>query len=143
MRRALVLVISLVVFAVVNHVADAARTDGLWPVKKTVTITNRLPSKALLRVHCRSKNDDLGIRYLRYDESFHFKFRTDIFFRTLFYCSFEWPGSGRKHWYDIYNDWLDHCKHCKFVVKNYGVCKYNNRTYLYDKCFSWQNEIRH
>ncbi|CAI0559513.1 unnamed protein product [Linum tenue] len=123
-----------------NHVTEAARTDGFWPVKKTVTIANRLKSKATLKLHCRSRDDDLGVRYLRYDESYHFKFRTDIFFRTLFYCSFEWPGSGGKHWTNIYNDWNMNCRDCKFVIKTYGPCEYDPATYQYDRCDSWNNE---
>ncbi|CAI0559509.1 unnamed protein product [Linum tenue] len=142
MRRAILIVnvISMVIFTVVNDVAKAERTNGFFPIKKTVTITNALQSRAQVKLHCKSKDDDLGIRMLRYDDSFHFGFRPNIFFTTLFYCSFEWPGSGRVHWYDVYDDMAMNCINCKYLVKPFGLCKYNLQTHDYDKCEPWNNE---
>ncbi|CAI0396317.1 unnamed protein product [Linum tenue] len=146
MRRTILIinVIFLVVIATTGDVAKAEHEDGIFPLKKTVTITNTLESKAQLKLHCRSKDDDLGVRHLGYNQSSRFKFRTDIFFRTLFYCSFEWragvPGGGKVHWDEVYNDWEMNCIACKYIVKPFGLCKFNSQTHQYDKCGFWKNE---
>ncbi|CAI0559508.1 unnamed protein product [Linum tenue] len=76
---------------------------------------------------------------LRYDDSFHFGFRPNIFFTTLFYCSFEWPGSGRVHWFDIYTWHRDYerCSNCQWIVKESGPCFYDTATRMFDFCYQW------
>ncbi|CAI0436137.1 unnamed protein product [Linum tenue] len=143
MRRA-VLMITNVMFMVVvvtmNAAVEANRkdVDNVFPLKKIVIVRNRL--KAQVKVHCKSKDDDLGVRVLGYNESFHFKFWTALFFRTLFYCSFEWPGSNGIHWFDIYDDTRNHNdpKTIEWLVKPFGVCMYDIYSLRYDICTSWK-----
>ncbi|CAI0460532.1 unnamed protein product [Linum tenue] len=77
---------------------------------------------------------------LGHDESFHFTFRTTLFFRTLFYCSFEWPGSNGLHWYDIYDDMINHNdpSTLRWLIKPLGTCMWDKYTSLYDICDYWK-----
>lgn len=69
----------------------------------SVKITNRL-NHDLLETHCRSKDDDLGYKYLNPNDHIQWDFKLNIFGRTLFYCSF-WHGQAFKR-IDVYNEKL-------------------------------------
>ncbi|CAI0438039.1 unnamed protein product [Linum tenue] len=105
-----------------------------------VMIGNALGGSVQLKAHCKSKDDDLGVRVLGPGQDFHFRFWTSVFSTTLFKCSFEWPGSGKLHWYDVYNDKRDYwgCVNCKWIIKPFGICEFNVQTSAYDRCFSWK-----
>ncbi|KAF8015041.1 hypothetical protein BT93_H0742 [Corymbia citriodora subsp. variegata] len=66
-----------------------------------VLITNKLPGGVMLRVHCKSKDDDLGFRNIAPNQSWGFKFKPNGF-TTLFFCSMQWPGHF--HYFNVYND---------------------------------------
>ncbi|CAL1385875.1 unnamed protein product [Linum trigynum] len=109
---------------------------GGWWTKAMVRITNT--EGAMLKFHCKSKDDDLGVRVLGHRQSFQFEFNPNIFFKTLFYCSFEWQNGGGVHWFDIYvqtRDWL-HCKICEWEVKQSGPCRRTPADGSY-KCYNW------
>ncbi|KAF1894398.1 hypothetical protein Lal_00027095 [Lupinus albus] len=46
-----------------------------------VYIRNGLGNGTLLTYHCKSKDDDLGVRTLNYDEQFKFQFKPSFFWR--------------------------------------------------------------
>ncbi|KAF8016973.1 hypothetical protein BT93_H2234 [Corymbia citriodora subsp. variegata] len=60
--------------------------------KTTVVINNRWVGGwgTTLTVHCKSKDDHLGVHYIR--ESWSFSFTPNPFGRTLFFCGFSWPS---------------------------------------------------
>ncbi|CAI0377210.1 unnamed protein product [Linum tenue] len=140
----IVKVIFVVCTAIMNDVATAKadHADRILPLKKKMTVINGLEGNLQLTVHCKSKDDDLGVRVLGPGQSFYFKFWTCVFASTLFHCSFEWPGSGGIHRFDIYDDRHDYldCAYCERLVKPFGVCKYTGRTKKFDRCFHWKNE---
>jgi hypothetical protein len=59
-----------------------------------VTIGNNLADNLDLSVHCKSKDDDIGVHLLHHRDIFGWKFGNNYFGQTLFYCSFEWINSG-------------------------------------------------
>lgn len=95
-----------------------------------VVIVNELSDKLDLTVHCKSKDDDLGVQLLHHDKSFEFNFKNNIFGSTLFFCSFQWNGAF--HWFDIYKDSRDSCDGCKWVINNDGPCFFGTF-----KCYEW------
>lgn len=48
------------------------------------------PNKVPLIIHCKSKNDDLGIHYLMVGDVFQFHFKINIWYTTLFWCHMTW-----------------------------------------------------
>ncbi|XP_058221911.1 S-protein homolog 5-like [Rhododendron vialii] len=56
--------------------------------KSGVHIISGVPGA--LRVHCKSKDDDIGTHTLSNGEEFQWRFRPNIFRTTLFYCYFFW-----------------------------------------------------
>lgn len=72
--------------------------------KMTVHIMNGLPDNAdPLSFRCQSFDDDLGYHTLRVGEEFHWKFRNNFIYKTLFFCTFHWKDMSRR--IDVYNDW--------------------------------------
>nr|XP_004499252.1 S-protein homolog 5-like [Cicer arietinum] len=81
----------------------------------TVSITNKLQSRKDLTVHCKSADDDLGVRVLKFNHGFDWSFEYNVFGRTQFYCSFKWNG-GELKWYDIFIQRRDHCDNCMWSI---------------------------
>ena len=66
-----------------------------------VEIKNGLSPKSDLIVHCKSKDDGLGAKHLHNNDHFSFRFKENIYGRTLFFCGFTWRNEF--HWFTIYN----------------------------------------
>ncbi|XP_022138779.1 S-protein homolog 5 [Momordica charantia] len=108
--------------------------------RASVNITNILESHQQLTVHCKSKDDDLGFHQLPPLISYAFDFRPNVWISTLFFCSFQWPGSF--HYFEIYNQKRDEdlCTLCLWIVGEKGLCLYNSKTLKYDICYTWPSQ---
>lgn len=105
---------------------------------RQVRVTSELEGGKPLTVHCKSKDDDLGVHVLQPKGSYEFSFKPNFFTTsTLFFCSFEWPGAF--HWFDIYVDARDNkiCSKCHWVVYEDGPCMYNWSDQQYNICHTW------
>ena len=61
-----------------------------------VTINNKMNIGAIIIVHCKSKDNDLGRHFLAPTEGYRFSFHPNFFISTtLFFCQIEWPGNSR------------------------------------------------
>ncbi|PON66087.1 Self-incompatibility protein [Trema orientale] len=67
---------------------------GVYLWKTTVRIYNKLDNGLQLRVHCKSKDDDLGAHVLANDEFYEWKFRINFSGTTLFFCGLTWTGAS-------------------------------------------------
>uniref|UniRef100_A0A7N0TMZ3 S-protein homolog n=1 Tax=Kalanchoe fedtschenkoi TaxID=63787 RepID=A0A7N0TMZ3_KALFE len=127
-------VIAVVVIILISANFSQAGCHGLYP-KYTVEIINGIGPE--INVHCKSKDDDLGIHYIAPGQAYYFSFRPNFFGFTLFYCSANW--NGRTEYFDAFtsaddeacqnNDclcsWtLSPDKYC-FIGKYTGTPKYN------------------
>ncbi|KAK8508640.1 hypothetical protein V6N11_037600 [Hibiscus sabdariffa] len=112
----------------------AVSRAGLLPHKAQVLIYNYLGSGTDFIVHCKSKDDDLGIRHIAYGNYFQFNFRPSFFGNTLFFCSMQWNGTT--HWFDIYVQTRDQfiCDTCVWKVKTNGPCLFA----YYVTCYQWR-----
>ncbi|CAJ2670416.1 unnamed protein product [Trifolium pratense] len=102
----------------------------------TVTIINGVripPNPTTITVHCKSKDDDLGFHTLPYTGSYTFTFTPNIFYTTLFFCSFTWPGNPHRHYLDIYDDKHDNCNECVWHINLGGGCLNDH------KCGPWKS----
>ncbi|WCJ17898.1 hypothetical protein M5689_000283 [Euphorbia peplus] len=113
-----------------------SESEGIFPQKKTVKISNFLETNDDLSFHCKS-GDDLGNHTLQYGKSYQFSFKTKFIVKnTRFHCSFKWKNSNGDRWFDIYTDKRDEgkCDFCQWDVFTTGPCRYNR---LKSDCFPW------
>ncbi|KAL3724936.1 hypothetical protein ACJRO7_030013 [Eucalyptus globulus] len=119
--------IRLFVVFMIIPVLMRACSGGICLLGKTqVRIHNSLPEGITLTVHCKSKNDDLGVQQIPHGGTWKFHFRPNVFCKTLFFCSMQWPGQF--HRFDIYDGERDteRCEEsCKWDVKPTGPCLLN------------------
>ncbi|KAL8512860.1 hypothetical protein ACS0TY_019123 [Phlomoides rotata] len=68
----------------------AAKTSDKFCLngRYTVHVVNKLPDQ--MKVHCRSKDDDLEDHFLNPNEYYNFSFCDNILGRTLFSCQLWW-----------------------------------------------------
>lgn len=105
-----------------------------------VRVINTLSNGKSLQVHCKSKNDDLGVQQLKATGSFfEFKFRRTIF--TLFFCGFVFDN--KLFWFDIYVYYRDSFRctqNCWWQIKETGPCLLNHTTGHYNLCHHWNKD---
>ncbi|KAI3880739.1 hypothetical protein MKX03_016672 [Papaver bracteatum] len=103
--------------------------DGstIWS-KKTVTVKNDIDPKIVLKIHCRSSEDDLGEHTLYYKEFFLWKFNVNVLMTTTFSCDLSWHDPNKKKdqivkfiAYKARRDWKVHCLHdCSWSIRQDG-----------------------
>ncbi|KAG7550386.1 Plant self-incompatibility S1 [Arabidopsis thaliana x Arabidopsis arenosa] len=122
--------------------------DVNWSTIKTmVRITNRLGDGSTLNLHCKSSDDDLGLKILAPNSSWSFKFRpTIIVGSTIFSCHFTWPGQSKR--FNIYDDDRDGvrrgipCIYCIWDITKDGPCRFNESDHAFDICYDWNGNPR-
>ncbi|EYU39654.1 hypothetical protein MIMGU_mgv11b017487mg [Erythranthe guttata] len=83
----------LVVFANIYLMMFVNMTSGCGITEEyEVHVTNRLPSPQL-RLHCASKNDDLGYHNIDRDYDFNWRFCENWTGNTLFFCHLWWNNN--------------------------------------------------
>ncbi|KAK8589495.1 hypothetical protein V6N13_088325 [Hibiscus sabdariffa] len=130
--------LSLTLFFVGNEACDFWDTIGMG-VKAKVKIYNDLQYGAYLRVHCKSKDDDLGWDACPYRLSYSFEFHPEFWGGTVFSCEVKW--NGESHCFqpfnqDRYGAIFDPI--IKWYVRPSGPCtieKYNHRLL----CYTWDS----
>ncbi|CAL9213709.1 unnamed protein product [Arabidopsis halleri] len=108
-----------------------------WPdtvVTMTNLIENQEKSGPPLTVHCKSKQDDLGSHMVPFKQDYHFKFQTNIWKTTLFFCTFQWDKQFKQ--FDIFDALRDQdvCYLCNWTIKADGACRLGKE----HKCFPWK-----
>ena len=116
---------------------------SLLPIlqKTHVRLTNLLGEGSNLTIHCKSKDDDLGVHVLPFKGSFEWSFKPNFFVKnTLFFCNIQWQGKSMYfNSYDEERD-LDGCgKYCYWDVTLKGPCLLKHEG-GYDFCSDWPNK---
>ncbi|CAG7900258.1 unnamed protein product, partial [Brassica rapa] len=77
----------------------------------------------LLTVHCKSKNDDLGVHMVAANKDYHFSFQPNVWKTTLFFCGFQWNNQFKR--FNIFDATRDEGVGEKFnwSIKPDGPCK--------------------
>ncbi|GFZ15989.1 hypothetical protein Acr_25g0003980 [Actinidia rufa] len=98
-----------------------------------VRVTNQLGNGIDLQLHCKSRNDDLGIHVLSNQQFFQWHFRNNVWGTTRFYCylfSKSWNNS-----FDVYYQGM--CgAHCNWFVRQNGTCLETQEPYR-SFCYPW------
>ena len=106
-----------------------------------VRMYNTLKSEEDLEVHCKSKNDDLGVHVIPHTFYYEFKFGANIWGNTLFFCGFVF--GNKLHWFDIYNetrDTADCWQKCYWEIRESQNCLLDFYTGKYDFCHPWKSQ---
>lgn len=114
--------------------------NRLGAPKTTVSILNNLPDNLDLKLHCQSRDDDLGIQIVHFNGTFVWSFHVNFFKTTSFSCSFTWRFASST--YDIYRAKRDdnfRCPtYCSWVVRDDGVYGYTENGHINDIHFYWR-----
>ncbi|KEH25291.1 putative plant self-incompatibility S1 [Medicago truncatula] len=117
---------------------EASDTIAISFAEVKVTIVNKVlaPTPTNITFHCKSRDDDLGFHTLVSEGSYAFTFSpnfTPWFSKTLFFCSFTWPGNPQLHYLDIYDQVRDNCYRCRWTINKDGGCLNTH------KCYKWNS----
>ncbi|KAL2896240.1 S-protein-like protein 29 [Bienertia sinuspersici] len=107
--------------------------------KVHVRIINALNSQQDLQIHCKSKDDDLGVKIIPYGSFYEFKFGPSIFGNTLYYCGFVFDK--KLHWFDIYvenRDTASCWQKCWWMIKEPRPCLLDYYNDKFDICYDWK-----
>ncbi|XP_054786010.1 S-protein homolog 5-like [Prosopis cineraria] len=122
--------------------AATASSEGgikfpLWPTRH-VRITNDLGKGRVLKIHCKSKNDDLGVHNLSFQSTYQWKFRSNIFLRvTLFYCYMWWGKvEGSFNVYEAARD-DKKCEDCKWSIRTDGAYWFDPQNGHWNLLYRW------
>jgi hypothetical protein len=116
--------------------AFESREASIFNPPVHVMIINRvvLPSHpTTFTLHCQSKDDDFGFHTIPFSGTYEFSFNPNVFGRTLYFCSFTWPGNPHRHYLDIYDGQHDKCDECIWQINLNGGCL------NYHKCGPWKS----
>ncbi|CAL1414931.1 unnamed protein product [Linum trigynum] len=91
--------------------------------KVTVHVTNKLSSRMVLIVHCKSGDDDLGARALEPDADFGFSFGPSFWGGTFFWCNVAFQDKRLS--FVAYDQNLHHGWVVDFDVEDGGVYRHN------------------
>ncbi|PQP91986.1 uncharacterized protein Pyn_22175 [Prunus yedoensis var. nudiflora] len=112
------------------HANSANQTNLGYPINKWVVhVVNQMGASKTLVAHCKSKDDDLGIRDVLPGNEFNWRFKENFGGTTLFWCNIH---NNHQHanfqvfWHEdeTKSSWLHYrCnwKECFWVVKDGGI----------------------
>ncbi|XP_027343145.1 S-protein homolog 5-like [Abrus precatorius] len=106
--------------------------------RKHVRVTNLLGKDAVLYLHCRSRDDDLGLHVLRFLQFQEWSFNNNIGGTTLFWCSLQWNDKQRS--IEVYNyerDNKDCSSYCWRFLEPDGAYFYIENTRQWEHRYSW------
>ena len=113
--------------------------------KHYVRIVNNLDNYVLF-YHCKSKDDDLGLRKLQPGENWQFSFQVNFFETTLFFCNFWYTNSSKIKFHAVFDvfstnfELIQHCGgyDCIWIAKDDGLYLYNSETKMALKEHDWE-----
>ncbi|KAJ4840522.1 hypothetical protein Tsubulata_047977 [Turnera subulata] len=112
----------------------------LGDAKIKVHVINTLEGVQDLQLHCKSKNNDLGLQVVHPGQYFMIKFNPNIWGTTLFFCSFSW--AGELHYFDIYKAARGDKPVCPddvilWEIRKSGPCFMTCMRDPYQRCYRW------
>lgn len=137
--------VKILVIFVVASLARFKPTLGLYLGQRHVNIVNKLENHEILMTHCWQKNDDMGKRYLKYDEEFQSTFIDLFTFQHVnIECDMEFKDGDmtRRGHFLLYDSSHDvrtrECyKWCNWSVGTYGLYAYDEVDHKWDYEIPW------
>lgn len=109
--------------------------------KYHVHVVNSLPNNNFpLVIHCKSKDNDLGVHNLYVGNDFNWGFHQNVWETTLFFCHFQW--SNKQTSFSVFDHYLaDEICHntfvCYWLVKDDGFYLSNVTNPSPDNLVKW------
>lgn len=109
--------------------------------KYTVRIDNEIPRDSI-RAHCKSKDDDLGMKSLASKQHFQWSFCQNIWQTTLYFCHFYWQS--KQQVFNVFNQTMGYAcffgeiAECRWIVKPEGFYYYDFNSSSLIKKYNWQ-----
>ncbi|KAL8538707.1 hypothetical protein ACS0TY_000646 [Phlomoides rotata] len=93
-----------------------------------------------MKVHCRSKNDDLGEHFLNPKDDYKFSFCDNIFLRTVFSCNLSWGNKEADFKAFTSEDSYDICIRdiCTWEARPDGIYVSDRRSGGFIKMYDWK-----
>ncbi|KAI3894126.1 hypothetical protein MKX03_024802 [Papaver bracteatum] len=130
-----------------------SKCSSLWPLWGLVTLSVKVQNDiegygVSLNMHCRSNDDDLGLRTLHKGDEWHWQFKQSLIRNTHFWCHFRWYDNGDHRWYEgtfevydgipLVNKYYKVCKNnCDYSVRRDGVYLYRRDTHEWARRGTW------
>ncbi|KAL5759049.1 hypothetical protein ACOSP7_021660 [Xanthoceras sorbifolium] len=89
---------------------------------QTVIVRNSLGPGSVMRIHCKSGDEDLGEYYLGFNAAFEWSFR--VLWRTMYWCNLYWDNNRYQkiHAFDVDRRDDEFCKPiCVWKIKQDGA----------------------
>ncbi|CAI0436690.1 unnamed protein product [Linum tenue] len=130
----------LLLSTLLTHVLVDVEAHNYFP-KTKVVISNQIEGGPKLLVHCKSSEDDLGVRWLDPGQSFVWTVPQSFFVYTEYFCAFRWEDGAHLVWFDIYKPERDHivCKLCQWAIRRDGPCLAVPGSKM---CYHWTSHLQ-
>ncbi|KAE9591134.1 putative plant self-incompatibility S1 [Lupinus albus] len=118
--------ISIFILVLISYLTILNEGKIVFFSVRHVHIKNNLGVGINLQVHCKSKDDDLGVHNVTYGGDYQFQFRPNVFGTTQFFCGLAW--NGILHYLDAYIHQRDmqRCDpDCFWTIYTNQACLYN------------------
>lgn len=111
--------------------------------KVEASVKNSLGSGNNMTLHCQSKDDDLGLKTVPYDDEFSWEFGVNVVGTTLFYCVLGWESVG-SYQFDAYSFGRDYVRcqtQCRWLVSVDGIYSLNGETGFWEFFYTWPTQM--
>ena len=132
-------------------VATFEPSNGLYLGRRYVHIRNDLENHVTLRIHCWSRDNDLGFKTLYPNQETTWTFVDNYIWGTKFACNMEYFQSDRRMKrgnFVVYNNKRSirtrEChKRCAWSVRKYGLYAYDEKDKRWDYETPWPSKNRY
>lgn len=127
----------LFILFIIFIIFQAKYSDAWFMQNKKVHVVIVNDINTVVKIHCRSGQNDLKEHELQFKQTFPFSFRPQILGGTVFHCSFQWPNHNIPK-LNVYDDHLDDImtsRTFKWSVRANSVCLVDGDSSRDVKCF--------
>lgn len=114
-------------------------SESVETEKVHASVKNRLGNGRNMRVHCQSKDNDLGEQVVSDGSEFGWDFSVNVWGTTLFYCDTEWDQVQDYHFdaYSFERDFVRCHSQCSWLFSIQGIYALNNATGFWEFFYTY------
>ncbi|KAK9266002.1 hypothetical protein L1049_028602 [Liquidambar formosana] len=133
----------VLIVTVVLSLYQFSLVSGIFFERVHVYVLNELEPGKTLSLHCKSKDDDLGMQQIIFNQTYEWSFHNNFFGRTLFWCFMSWEkslgvyASGSFNIYEGSRDQFRCRKRCWWKIKEDGLFSLNRDSFIWEHLYDW------